>query len=151
MENEIKLRFFFLIGTFIILFSVLSAFLLILIHRNKVFKIKEKESENLLRISLESEKKERQRIASDLHDGISGDLNALQNYITILQNKEKDNYKVCLLKEIETILHDTLENIQSISYNLMPSMLESQGLSPTLQSYFERIKKMESHFNLRKL
>ncbi|WP_426477506.1 sensor histidine kinase [Chryseobacterium sp. CBSDS_008] len=141
MENEIGFKFFFWIGTAVMLLSVLTVVLFVLLHRNKVAKIKRKESENLLRISLESEKRERKRIASDLHDGISGDLHAMQNYITILQNREDNDDRIALFKEIETILSSTLENIQGISYNLMPPTLESQGLVPTLQSYFERVRK----------
>ncbi|KXH84893.1 sensor histidine kinase [Chryseobacterium kwangjuense] len=141
MENEIGFKFFFWLGTGVMLLSVLTVVLFVLLHHNKVSKIRRKQSENLLRISLESEKKERKRIASDLHDGISGDLHAIQNYITILQNREDDDYRMALLKEIETILSNTIENIQGITYNLMPPMLESQGLVPTLQSYFETVRK----------
>ncbi|REC62292.1 hypothetical protein DRF65_11300 [Chryseobacterium pennae] len=141
MENEIGFKFFFWFGTGVMLLSVLTVVLFVLLHHNKVAKIKRKESDNLLRISLESEKKERKRIASDLHDGISGDLHAIHNYITILQNREDDNERMALFKEIETILCTTIQNIQGISYNLMPPMLESQGLVPTLQSYFDRIRR----------
>lgn len=144
MENEIGFEFFFWLGTGIMLLSVLTVVLFVLLHHNKVAKIRRKESENLLRISLESEKKERKRIASDLHDGISGDLHAIQNYITILQNREDDNYRMALFKEIETILSTSIEDIKGISYNLMPPMLESQGLVPTLQSYFDRVRKWNS-------
>lgn len=95
----------------------------------------------MLNISLESEKKERKRIASDLHDSISGDLSAVQNYITYLHNNESDSFKKEIFQEVELALHNTLKNIQAISYNLMPPMLESLGIVSTLKSYFERIRK----------
>ncbi|WP_333887592.1 sensor histidine kinase [Sphingobacterium siyangense] len=144
MENKVELTIFFWLGTAIMLASVLGVIFIILLHRNKVFRIKKQESENLLKNCLEVEKRERKRIALDLHDGISGDLNAMRNYLTVIQHGGTDEQKKSLLKEIETIVDSTLDNIQNISYNLMPPMLESQGLVPTLQSYFERTIKLNA-------
>ncbi|MXS71533.1 hypothetical protein GSF70_09920 [Flavobacteriaceae bacterium W22] len=141
MEHQKSLKFVFFIGAIIVAISILCIILLITIYRNKLYKIKRKESESLLNISLESEKKERKRIASDLHDSVSGDLSAVQNYITYLHNKESDSFKKEIFQEVELALHNTLKNIQAISYNLMPPMLESLGIVSTLKSYFERIRK----------
>lgn len=141
MEHQKSLKFVFFIGAIIVAISILCIILLITIYRNKLYKIKRKESESLLNISLESEKKERKRIASDLHDSISGDLSAVQNYITYLHNNESDSFKKEIFQEVELALHNTLKNIQAISYNLMPPMLESLGIVSTLKSYFERIRK----------
>jgi signal transduction histidine kinase len=141
MENEINIKLFFWMGTAILLGSVLSVLIIVLIHRNKLLRMKKQESEKLLKISLASEKRERKRIASDLHDGISGDLNAVQNYIAILKHSINAPQNEAILKELETIVANTLGNIQGISYNLMPPMLETQGLTATLESYFHRIRK----------
>ncbi|AZA84042.1 hypothetical protein C1637_16255 [Chryseobacterium lactis] len=141
MENETELKILFYIGTAVMALSVLAVILLIVAYRSKINYVNRRESESLLRSSLESEKRERKRIASDLHDSISGDLSAIQNYITILHNKEKDTFKKSIFLEIETALGNVLENVQDISYNLMPPMLESLGLISTLRSYFSRIRK----------
>lgn len=141
MENEINIKVFFWMGMAILLGSVLSVLIIVLIHRNKLLRMKKLESEKLLKISLASEKRERKRIASDLHDGISGDLNAVQNYIAILKHSKNAPQNEAILKELETIVASTLGNIQGISYNLMPPMLETQGLIATLESYFHRIRK----------
>ncbi len=141
MENETELKWFFWIGTATMLFSVLGAILTVVLYRNKIHKINRKESENLLKSSLDSEKKERQRIASDFHDSISGDLSAVQNYITILANKEKDDFNKSIFQEVETALGNIIENVQDISYNLMPPTLETLGLLSTLRGYFERVRK----------
>ncbi|MCT4317810.1 hypothetical protein CMT34_17465 [Elizabethkingia anophelis] len=140
-EHEIGLKYFFWIGTVVMALSALGVILLITIYRNKVHKLKRKESDSLLNISLNSEKRERKRIASDLHDSISGDLSAVQNYVTILHNKEKDSFNKGILLEIETAIDNILQNVQDISYNLMPPMLDSLGIVSTLRSYFERVKK----------
>ncbi len=141
MENETGLKWFFWIGTATMLFSVLGTILTVVLYRNKIHKINRKESENLLKFSLESEKKERKRIASDFHDSVSGDLSAVQNYITILANKEKDSFNKSVFQEVETALGNIIENVQDISYNLMPPTLETLGLLSTLRGYFERVRK----------
>jgi signal transduction histidine kinase len=148
MENEAGLKWFFWIGTAIMLFSVLGTILTVVLYRNKIHKINRKESESLLKSSLESEKKERRRIASDFHDSISGDLSAVQNYITILSQKEKDSFNKSVLQEVETALANVIENVQDISYNLMPPTLESLGLASTLRTYFERVQKW-SNINIK--
>ena len=52
-------------------------------------KIKKKEAELLLKTALKSEKKERKRIAKDLHDAIQSDLNAIRNYVVLFSKKNK--------------------------------------------------------------
>src|SRR5690606_8383009 len=103
MENEIEtgLRLFFWITPVIMLICVLGVVLLMLIYRNKMHNIYRKEADNLLRVTLNIEKRERQRLASDLHDTVSGDLAALQNFITILNRNEKNEFKKSIFSEVE--------------------------------------------------
>lgn len=101
--------------------------------------MKRKEAELLLKASLESEKQERMRIATDLHDGVSGDLNAIRNYLSILQRGEKDTEKQELFSEIKSGVEAALENTRQVSYKLMPPLLELAGFTVALQDYFERL------------
>lgn len=150
MENEAGLKLIFWISTLAMLLLVFALFSFALIYRKNTYKQKQRESENLLKASLESEKRERQRLASDFHDGVSGDLSAIRNYITILDQQEEIPFNKTILLEIKSALDKTLKNIQQISYNLMPPMLETLGLIPTLQDYFERIKKLNNiHISFR--
>ncbi len=65
----------------------------------------------------------------------------MQNYITILANKEKDSFNKSVFQEVETALGNIIENVQDISYNLMPPTIETLGLPSTLRTYFERVQK----------
>lgn len=141
MENETGLKIFFWIGTAIMVVMTLIVLFLTIMYQKKVHKIRQTESENLLRVSLESEKRERKRIASDFHDGISGDLNAIRNYITFLDQKEQDTSSKPVLEEIKSALGNMLTDVQDISYNLMPPLLDTMGLVPTLNDYFDRVGK----------
>lgn len=142
MENETGLKLFFWIGTAIMFFSVISVVLIVSLYHNQIHKRNKKESDKLLEISLESEKKERKRIAKDLHDSISGDLSAVQNYITLLSRKDQDHFNKPIFQEVELSLEKILNNVQNISYNLMPPMLETLGLISTLRSYFKRVRNL---------
>lgn len=141
MEDKVQIKLFFLIGTLGMVFLAIGIILMTVIYKARVDRLNRKKSESLLNASLNSEKRERQRIASDLHDGLSGDLGAVKNFIALLNSKEEDVSKKEILQEVSIILTHALTNVQSISYNLMPPLLESYGLVPTLKSYFDRIKK----------
>lgn len=142
MENETGLKWFFWIGTATMLFSVFITILTVILYRNKILKLHRKEAENLLKSSLETEKNERKRIAADFHDSVSGDLSAVQNYLTILANQEKDSFNKSVFLEVETALSQIIKNVQVISYNLMPPTLETLGLPSALRTYLESVQKL---------
>ncbi|ESU28699.1 signal transduction histidine kinase [Flavobacterium limnosediminis JC2902] len=123
------------------LFFAFGLIFLVLFYQNYFIKMKRKEAELLLKASLDSEKQERQRIASDLHDGVSGDLNAIRNYLSVLQKSEKDLDKQELFAEIKESVEAALENTRQVSYKLMPPLLELAGFTVALQDYFERLSK----------
>jgi signal transduction histidine kinase len=141
MANERELSIVFWIGTFVMLFLILAVLLIAVAYQRKVHALKERESESFFKIALESEQRERKRIASDLHDGISGDLVAIRNYITLLKLGEDDIYNRAILKEINTAMGDTIQNVQNITRNLMPPILHALGFVPALKDYFDRIRK----------
>ena len=64
--------------------------------------------------------------------------------MTLLYNNENDQTNKPLLKEIKSSLDNMLTSIKDISYNLMPPLLDTHGLVPTLNDYFERVKKMNN-------
>ncbi len=111
--------------------------------------MKRKEAELLLKTSLESEKNERQRIAADIHDGVSGDLNAVRNFIAILLRTETDADKKEMFSEINNGVEAALENTRLVSYKLMPPLLEKAGFVPAVRDYLDRINKTsEANFEL---
>lgn len=119
----------------------LGIIFLALFYQNHFFKMKSRESDLLLKTSLESEKKERERIASDLHDGVSGDLNSIRNYLFILHKGEKDLKRQELFAEIRKGVEAALESTRQVSYNLMPPLLDVLGFIAALKDYFEGLSK----------
>src|SRR5690554_4307576 len=144
MENGAGIKLFFWTGTAIILLSVFGIILMVLIYRNKLYLMKKKESETLLKVSLETEKKERKRIASDLHDCVNGDISAMKNYLGLLLRKETDDFKKDMILELDKTLGKTLSNNVSTRYHLTPPTLDFIGLISTLNGYCERVRKCQS-------
>ena len=103
--------------------------------------MKREEAETMLRVSLESEKNERTRIAADLHDGVSGDLSAIKNYLGILSKNETSPSNLEMLDDIKESIDNALQNTRAVSHNLMPPLLEAEGVVPALKSYLDGISK----------
>ena len=78
MEGENELKSIIFIGTFLMLFLAFGLLFMVLFYQRHLAKIKKRETELLLKTALKSEKKERKRIAKDLHDAIQSDLNAIR-------------------------------------------------------------------------
>lgn len=141
MEHENGLAWVFWIGTFIMSFLAVAVVVLAVVYQRRVLMLQRKESIATLKVALEAEEKERHRIAADLHDGISGDISAVLSMVGVLELKDKDGVHKELIDAAKDALKDTLDNIQRISYNLMPPLLEKQGLKSALMDFFERIEK----------
>lgn len=114
---------------------------LVLFYQNYLSKMKRKEAENLLRIALESEQKERRRIAADLHDSVSSDLTGIRNYLVLLAKKEEDTEKMALYRDLLTGVEVAIENTRMVSYKIMPPMLEEYGFVVAIKDYFEQLAK----------
>ncbi|TGD58249.1 sensor histidine kinase [Flavobacterium humi] len=139
LEGKSEIASTLWIGTAVMLLFAFGILFLVLFYQNYFIKMKRREAELLLKASLESEKQERVRIAADLHDGVSGDLNAIRNYLSILQRNEQDTEKKALFAEIKSGVEAALENTRQVSYKLMPPLLELAGFTAALQDYFERL------------
>lgn len=102
------------------------------------------EADLLLKASLESEKKERKRIAADLHDSVSSDLSAIRNYLTVLIKSEEDLERGNMFQELRDGVEVAIENTRLISYKLMPPLLEKLGFAIALEDYLKSLSKKTS-------
>ncbi|NHN26542.1 hypothetical protein FIA58_012720, partial [Flavobacterium jejuense] len=139
MESTKEIGSLILIGTGLIVILVLILLFLVVFYQIYVMKMKKKEAELLLKTSLESEKQERKRIAADIHDGVSGDLNAIRNFLSVLYKTETSEEKRALYDDIRIGVEAAIENTRLVSYKLMPPLLETSGFLITLQDYFSRL------------
>jgi signal transduction histidine kinase len=101
--------------------------------------MKTKEAEQLLKVSLQSEKNERMRIAADLHDSVSSDLSAIRNYLALILNSEKDKERIILFQDLKEGVEVAIENTRQVSYKLMPPLLDKFGFEVALKDYFNKL------------
>lgn len=141
MENENDLKWVFWLGTLFMAFMALSIVLLAVFYQRRFYIVKQHEAEVGLKATLEAEKTERNRVAADLHDGISGDISAILNLVGVLELKNRQIENVQLLCEIKTALGITIDEVQRVSYNLMPPLLETEDLQAVLKDFFNRVEK----------
>lgn len=90
---------------------------------------------------IEAEEKERQRIGKDLHDGIGQLLSAVKLNLSGLNshpNLLKQDGTHMLDNSIQ-LLDDSVQELRSISHNLMPTLLLQHGLIVALREMCEKI------------
>ncbi len=133
-----NIQLLFLLGTVGLL--LLSFFFFYLISRKnrqlqqqRMSTLKKEQEAQNLRAVMQGEEKERKRIAQDLHDGLGAQLATVKMRLQSLEHdlpqvRQMDAY--CMA---ETHLDTSFRTIREISQNMMPSVLEEQGLPLALQ------------------
>lgn len=93
--------------------------------------------EKVLEATLDSQEKERSRVAGDLHDSIGGMLSAIRVGLSALARQLPDPGKLDASKQM---LDDTIDSVRKISRELMPATLEKFGLIPAVRELCERMQ-----------
>lgn len=135
-EKDVKLLFW--IGTLVMLCLTFIVVLIAVLYQRRVYRLQQDEARKLMFAALEAEHKERSRLASGLHDGICGDINAIRNFVSVLRPGTDTDKE--LLQEIRSALDITLTNVREFSYNLMPPLLHTSGLVAALKEYLKRMQ-----------
>ncbi|MEL6533780.1 MAG: sensor histidine kinase [Bacteroidota bacterium] len=126
------LGMFFLAGAIIVFF---------IMYQRRLLVQQAAHQRELLRASLESQEREQQRMARELHDGAGVMISTTQLYLQQLRMKPDSPQSGEWLTRAENLLNDTVGNIVAIAQNLQPAELESLGLAGALQ---ELVRRMES-------
>ncbi|WPP50314.1 sensor histidine kinase [Catalinimonas niigatensis] len=84
---------------------------------------------------INAQEKERKHIAMELHDNIGQSITALKYYVEALHSQEKAKSIQEPLNNICVQLQDTIKNVRSTSFSLMPSVLEHYGIASVLNNF----------------
>ena len=106
--------------------------------------------QKILNTVIETEEKERQRFAQDLHDGMGPLLSTIKLYTrSVLTAKDDKNKAEALEKSLETI-DEAISSIKEIANNISPHVLKNFGLVSAVDSYIKKFtvtKKLAISFN----
>ena len=112
---------------------------------------KEEVRRKLLGRVISAQEDERQRIARELHDGIGQSLNALVFGLNAILKALEEDPQIApeLLERIRISASDTVKELQTIIYDLRPSLLDDLGLVRALTWYAdERLEQRGIHVRL---
>ena len=88
---------------------------------------------------IESQERERQRIAAELHDSLGQNLLVVKNRALLGALSQQDEEARKQFTEIGATVAQTLEEVRTISYNLRPHHLDQLGLTTTIRAMIETI------------
>lgn len=132
----------FTIATAVMLLLAFSIIIFVIFYQKRILSERLKRQlleadyqQKMLQAALESQEKERSRVATDLHDSVGAMLSTIR--ITLHPVVKAGNGQ--LLDQTKQLLDETIETVRRISRDLLPAGLEKFGLSHAIQELCERI------------
>lgn len=123
--------------------AILSVFgLAAFAYKHRVSRLEKEKAmqESFSRQLIESQESERQRIASELHDGLGQDLLVVKNCALVGLNMAKDaSTAKKQFDEISAMTSQVLEDMREITHDLRPYHLDRLGLKAALEFMIEKI------------
>ena len=101
-----------------------------IIHQQDKEKLRQEKELVQLTTSLDSQERERTRIARDLHDGLGSLMSGISAQVESLLFKDAANSHYISLKEL---VKETANELRRTSYELMPATLLRMGLDPAIR------------------
>ena len=95
--------------------------------------------QDLLRAIVESQEKERDRMAKDLHDDIGAMLTTIKLYAEQLDMAEGEEELARLKDKTTGLIDETIGSVRRISYDLHPLILKNFGLQEATEALARRI------------
>ncbi len=127
---------FFISLIILIVFIIKTSFKSVLQKEKEISKEKLEHQKELLKTTIFTQEKERNRIAQDIHDGLVSELNNIRL-------SKKDNEQV-----INAKLQNCIKTVRLISHDLMPPLIEETSVEDLLTDIIEGLEtnlKVEKH------
>jgi len=132
-----------LVAGILLLFAVFFLFR----NRQKLLQQKQLNEERLLqqemrtKAIIETEEKERTRIARELHDGLGQQLSAAKMNIASLKSRisQQDPDQIDLVENAVLLVDDAVREVRSISHNMMANALIKNGLASAVRDFVQKM------------
>ena len=93
-------------------------------------------TENLIiRAIIDTQEKERQRLAQDLHDGLSQQLSGIKFYVSSTAEITKNKMQKAILQKSSKAMGNVIADMRNICFNLMPGTLADFGLIKAVKEF----------------
>jgi len=96
----------------------------------------------LLETMVQTEEKEREKFASNLHDEIGPILSSLNLYISSLAESDDKNKKTYILPQMQNLIREAISSIRDISNDLSPHVLLNNNLDKAIKAHLELCKEL---------
>jgi len=127
---------------FTLLFVSAAVVLLLLLYRRRIAQLKRarRVQEAFSRQLIQSQEKERQRIAAELHDSLGQELLIIKNRAALgLKLLKEDARAREQIEQIAGTASEAITEVRQIAYNLRPYHLDEIGLTQSLEELVERV------------
>ncbi len=94
--------------------------------------------QKILNAIIQTEEKERKRIAQELHDGLGPLLSTVKLNFQTYFNTDNEKFKTRLKNQVLTDIDDALRQTSMISNNISPHVLNDFGLKVAIQKFIEK-------------
>lgn len=88
---------------------------------------------------IDSEDRERERFAAELHDGITQNLVAIKHFISMIDSKEQGLKENPVFSMLEELVENTIKECRQIVYDMRPKMLYETGLVGMIKSMCDKL------------
>lgn len=129
-------RIFFAVLTGVIVIVITIVFFMVSAMRHQKQKIKFRLAQ--LNLEIGTLEKERSRIASDLHDDLGSSLSAIRLQLGHLKSNDLQNSEI--VKHSQAYIDEAIKKLRHISFSMMPSVLQRNGLPDAVKELAETIE-----------
>lgn len=115
--------------------------LLAFVYRREVTRLKKDKllQQEFSRQQIESQEAERKRLAAELHDGLGQDLLVMNNELQqFLQGSKEPSQE---LKQVASLLQESIEGVREIASNLHPHHLDRLGFCAAVEAMTENLSR----------
>jgi signal transduction histidine kinase len=115
--------------------------LMAFVYRREVTRLKRDKliQQEFSRQQIESQEAERKRLAAELHDGLGQDLLVMNNELQQFMQENMGSREE--LKQVASLVQESIEGVREISANLHPHHLERLGLRAAIEAMVEKVSR----------
>jgi signal transduction histidine kinase len=104
--------------------------------------IRRESEKKVLQAVMDTEEKERRKLAKDLHDGIGPLLSNIKMSVSALDRSQIKDFNQTVIDNISSLINESIVSLKDISNNLSPHILNSFGLASAVNSFIENINRL---------